>query len=86
MINKLKEKFKDHIVDFFNNMTAKNGLRIVSPKGLISVMPWGKYGNTDGDSHLEIYSLEGNLFEAIERFDTVDECEKRIRELLGLKE
>lgn len=31
----------------------------------------------------EIYCIEGNLFEDIERFDTLEEAEARIKELLG---
>lgn len=53
-------------------------LRYKSSKGLISLaLPCCYTMNL-----YEIYCLEGELFENIERFDTLKETEARIRELL----
>ena len=52
-----------------------------SNKGKISLVEMKDYFY-DGNDLWEIYSLEGNLFEDVERFDTKAEAEERIRELL----
>jgi len=52
-----------------------------SAKGKISLVKLKNYRFL-GDSFWEIYSLEGNLFEGTERFETKEEAERRIKELL----
>ena len=67
------------IEEFYNEVTGITLLRYRSPKGLISLSPPTHY--TMGC--WEIYCLEGDLFEDIERFDTKEEAEARIKKLLG---
>lgn len=52
-----------------------------SEKGKISLIQLKNYWY-DGKDVWEIYSLEGDLFEDTERFDTKEEAEVRVRELL----
>jgi hypothetical protein len=52
-----------------------------SHKGKISLISLPNYF-MDGKTLWEIYCLSGNLFEDVERFDTKEEAEKRIEELL----
>lgn len=58
------------------------------------MLPSNRYKNEKGEISMitpswvssnmfEIYCIEGNLFEDIERYDTLEEAEKRIYELLG---
>jgi hypothetical protein len=51
-----------------------------SKKGKISLILLKKY--FCGIDTWEIYCLKGDLFEDVERFDTKEEAEKRIREIL----
>jgi hypothetical protein len=52
-----------------------------SEKGSISLVELPNYF-MDSITLWEIYSLEGNLFEDIERFNSKEEAEERINELL----
>ena len=52
-----------------------------SEKGKISLVELPDYFK-DGKTLWEIYSLEGDLFEDIERFDSKEEAENTIEELL----
>ena len=52
-----------------------------SEKGKISLVELPNYFR-DGKTLWEIYSLEGNLFEDIDRFDSFEEAEKKCKELL----
>jgi hypothetical protein len=52
-----------------------------SEKGSISLIELPNYFR-DGITLWEIYSLEGDLFEDIERFNSKEEAERRINELL----
>ena len=52
-----------------------------SDKGIISLIKLPEYlMNTK--TQYEIYCLKGNLFEDVERFDTMKEARRRIKELL----
>ena len=48
-----------------------------SDKGKISMVLLKNYF-LDGRDFWEIYCLEGDLFEGVERFDTIEEAEQRI--------
>jgi len=52
-----------------------------SDKGEISLVRLFDYVGIK-KSYWEIYSLEGDLFDDVERFDTKKEAEKRIKQLL----
>ena len=53
-----------------------------SSKGKISLIELPNYWG-DGKDLWEIYTLKGNLFDDVERFDTKKSAEKRIKELLN---
>lgn len=53
-----------------------------SEKGKISLIYLPNYLR-DGINLWEIYCLEGDLFDDIERFKSKSEAEKRIKEMLG---
>ena len=53
-------------------------------KGKISLIELPNYF-LDGVTLWEIYSLEGELFEDVERFNSKEAAEKRINKILGAK-
>lgn len=53
-----------------------------SKKGKISLIELPDYFR-DGQTLWEIYSLEGDLFDDIERFDSKEKAEKRIFDFMG---
>ncbi len=55
-----------------------------SDKGEISLVELLSYFK-EGEDLWEIYCLQGKLFEDVERFETKEEAEKRIQELLNGK-
>lgn len=63
---------------FFNQTTGLTLTRYRSHKGLISLAPPAFFTM----AKYEIYCLEGNLFEDIERYGTLQEAEARIVKLL----
>lgn len=58
---------------------AKGQYHLYSDKGMISLIEPAMHTM----NMWEIYSLDGDLFEDIERFETELEAEKRCEELLG---
>ena len=60
------------------NGLISNSTQYISERGIISLLT-PCYATND---FFEIYCLKGNLFFDIERFDTLEESEKRIQELL----
>lgn len=64
---------------FYNEIIGVTLTRYQTPKGIISLCPpfWATA------NLYEIHCLEGNLLEDIERYDSLEETETRIKELLG---
>jgi len=52
-----------------------------SKKGKISIVEFPNYFG-DGKDFWEIYCQEGDLFDDVERFDTLEEAKKKVKELL----
>jgi len=73
------EKAKTHGLNV-DNIFGKYQYIYESEKGKISLIYLPNY--FPNESFWEIFSIKGNLFEDVERFDTKKEAEKRIKELL----
>lgn len=70
---------KKKLVSDANMAIFNDRYRFTSDKGVISMVePCMATFNT-----YEIYSIKGDLFEDIERFDSLEEAEARIKELLS---
>lgn len=65
----------------FKPIVAKEQYIFSSDKGKISCVKFLDYFR-DGKDFWEIYCLEGNLFEDIERFETFEEAKQKCKELL----
>jgi len=65
------------------NLFGKYQYIYSNSKGKISLVRLRTLGLGKGTYHWEIYCLESNLFEDIERFKTKKEAEKRIYKYLG---
>lgn len=76
--NKAKEQYKEMKLPL---LVDRWQYRYSTGKGTISLIKLLNYFN-DNKDFWEIYCLDGNLFEDVERFDTKTEAEVRIKELL----
>jgi len=65
----------------FRQLVGKWQFIYSSPKGKISCVKFLDYF-CDGKDFWEIYSLDGDLFEDVERFDSKKEAEKQIKKYL----
>lgn len=65
----------------FRKLVGKWQYIYTSPKGKISCVRFLNYLH-EGHNFWEIYSLEGSLFEDVERFDTKKKAEKQIKKYL----
>ena len=65
----------------FRKLVSKWQYIYTSEKGRISLVRFLNYFH-EGHNFWEIYSLEGNLFEDVERFDTKKDAEKQIEKYL----
>lgn len=70
----VKHRVTELPADFLGEST-----RYENERGIISLLP-PCYATLN---YFEIYSLKGNLFVDVERFDTLSDAEERIKELLG---
>lgn len=66
---------------FFKSVVGKYQYIYTSTKGKISLVELPNYFH-DNQDLWEIYSLEGNLFDDVIRFDTKEEAEVKIKEFL----
>lgn len=82
----MKVTKKTHYSQLYNgglkSMFGKYQYIYESDKGQISLLKLINYFR-DGHDLWEIYCLEGDLFDDVERFNTKKEAEERIKDLLG---
>lgn len=81
---KIHNLYKDWVKSgrVFRKLTGKWQYIYTSPKGKISCVRFLNYFH-EGDNFWEIYSLEGGLFEDVERFRTKSEAERQIEKYLS---
>ena len=76
------QNLREEKPDLFPSIIGQYQYLYTSKKGKVSLIELPNYFH-NGINLWEIYSLEGNLFEDVERFKSKEEAEVKIKELLG---